>query len=60
MPTTIQSIETFPVIYPVEGRFKFFESPAGRPMGRPAVVIKITADDGTVGWGESAPSQRWS
>lgn len=60
MPTTIQSIETFPVIYPVAGRFKFFESPAGRPMGRPAVVIKITADDGTVGWGESAPSQRWS
>jgi len=56
----IQSIETIPVIYPVEGRFKFFESPGGRPMGRPAVIVKMTATDGTVGWGECAPSQRWS
>jgi len=60
MPTSIQSIQTTPVVYPVEGRFKFFESPDGRPMGRPAVVVRITADDGTVGWGECVPSQRWS
>ena len=60
MPTRIQSICTYPVVYPVEGRFKFFESPDGRPMGRPAVIVKITTDDGTVGWGECVPSQRWS
>ncbi len=60
MPPLIHSIQTTPVVYPVEGRFKFFESPDGRPMGRPAVIVKITADDGTVGWGECAPSQRWS
>ena len=56
----IASIETFPINYPVAGRFKFFENPAGRPMGRPAVVIKITAEDGTVGWGQGIPSPRWS
>ncbi len=60
MSASIQFIDTFPVVYPVEGRFKFFENPAGRPMGRSAVVVKITADDGTVGWGESVPTQRWS
>ncbi len=60
MAARIVSIETFPVLYPVAGRFKFFENAAGRPMGRPSVLIKITADNGTVGWGESAPSNRWS
>ena len=60
MGTTIESVETIPVIYPVEGRFKFFESPDGRPMGRPAVIVRITAEDGTSGWGECVPSQRWS
>ena len=56
---TIAKIETVPINYPVEGRFKFFEGPKGRPMGRPTVVIKITADDGTVGWGQSVPTPLW-
>jgi L-alanine-DL-glutamate epimerase-like enolase superfamily enzyme len=54
----IERIETFPVIYPTVMRFKFFEGPSG--TGRPAVLVKITADDGTVGWGESGPGPRWS
>ena len=33
--------------------------PGGR-SGRPAVIIKITADDGTAGWGESLPLPKWS
>ena len=45
----ITRVETFNVNYPVAGRFKFFEGAAGRPMGRPSVVVKLTADDGTVG-----------
>lgn len=57
---TIQSIEVFPVRYPTIGRFKFFEGPEGSPTGRPAVLIKITASDGTVGWGESVPIPKWS
>jgi L-alanine-DL-glutamate epimerase-like enolase superfamily enzyme len=42
------------------GHFKFLEGPKGIPYGRPAVVVKITADDGTIGWGQSAPSPLWS
>ncbi|MBL9134336.1 MAG: hypothetical protein JNK85_00645 [Verrucomicrobiales bacterium] len=56
----LTKIETFPMIYPTVGRFKFFEGPKGRPAGRPAVLIKVTADDGTVGWGQSVPVPRWS
>lgn len=54
----IERVEVFPVIYPTVMRFKFFEGPSG--TGRPAVLIRITASDGTVGWGESVPVPRWS
>ncbi|MBX3747396.1 MAG: mandelate racemase [Verrucomicrobiae bacterium] len=56
----IARIETFPLVYPMRGHFKFFEAAGGRPAGRPAVLVKITADDGTVGWGQSVPIPRWS
>ncbi len=61
-PTAVKitQVETFPVRYPLVGRFKFFEGPAGRPSGRPAVVVKITADNGAVGWGQSVPIPKWS
>lgn len=56
----IARIETFPVNYPTVMRFKFFEDARGNPVGRQTVVVKITADDGTVGWGQSVPTPRWS
>lgn len=56
----IVRIETFPLVYPTVGHFKFFAGPAGRPAGRAAVLVKVTADDGTVGWGQSVPVPRWS
>lgn len=56
----IRSIETFPLIYPTVGRFKFFEGPKGRATGRPAVLVKITAENGVVGWGQSVPVPKWS
>lgn len=56
----IQKIEAFPLVYPTIGRFKFFEGPKGRPSGRAAVLIKITADNGVVGWGQSVPVPKWS
>lgn len=59
-PVKIARIESFPITYPVVGRFKFFEGPPGSPSGRPAVVIKITADNGAVGWGQSVPIPKWS
>ena len=40
------------------GRFKFFDG--ARHRGRPAVFVRITSDDGTVGWGQSVPIARWS
>ena len=60
MKTNITRIETFPVPYATAGYFKFFAGPQGRPANRPSVVVKITADDGSVGWGQSVPSHRWS
>lgn len=56
----IVSVESFPIRYPMVGRFKFFEGPPGQPSGRPAVVVKITADNGAVGWGQSVPTPKWS
>jgi len=58
-PLKIERIDIYPVRYPTVMRFKFFEGPTSSG-GRPAVLIKITADDGTVGWGESVPVPRWS
>jgi L-alanine-DL-glutamate epimerase-like enolase superfamily enzyme len=56
----IDRIEVFPVSYPMKGRFKFFEGPQGHMQGRAAAIVKITAEDGTVGWGESVPIPKWS
>ena len=52
----IQSVDLFTVRYPLHGFFKFFW-PAGVHT---AVLVKLTADDGTVGWGQSLPMPRWS
>ncbi len=60
MKTAIASVETFPVTYPTVGWFKFLEGPKGQPAGRASVVVKMTADNGAVGWGQSVPSHRWS
>ncbi len=56
----ISEIEVFPVVYPMVGRFKFFEDPRGEMQGRAAAIVKITASDGTEGWGESIPIPKWS
>ncbi|MCL4218297.1 MAG: mandelate racemase [Candidatus Hydrogenedentes bacterium] len=58
-PLKIERIELFPVRYSTVMRFKFFEGPTSG-AGRAAVLIKVTADDGAVGWGESVPVPRWS
>lgn len=51
----IRKIEVFPVPYPVAAHFKFFTKPE-----RPSVLVKMTAEDGTVGWGQSVPIPTWS
>jgi L-alanine-DL-glutamate epimerase-like enolase superfamily enzyme len=56
---SIARIELYPVRYGMTGFFKFFNDP-GRPPGRAAILIKVTADDGTIGWGQSVPIAKWS
>ena len=56
----IARIDVFPVTYPMVSRFKFFEDPKGQWIGRPAVLVKVTADEGTFGWGQSVPVPMWS
>ena len=51
----ISRIEIFPVAYLVAGHFKFFTKPE-----RPSVFVKITAEDGSAGWGQSVPTHTWS
>jgi len=55
----IEHIELFAVRYPTKGYFKFFTGPGGS-YGRGAVIVKITAGEGAVGWGQSIPSPMWS
>jgi L-alanine-DL-glutamate epimerase-like enolase superfamily enzyme len=55
----IDRVDVFPMRYPMTGYFKFFTGPHGS-AGRAAVIVKITADDGTVGWGQSLPIAKWS
>jgi len=55
----IGRIDLYPLRYPMTGYFKFFTGPHGS-AGRAAVIVKVTADDGTVGWGQALPIAKWS
>lgn len=52
----IDRIELFPLCYPWARYWKFFE---GSP-GHTVVLVKITADNGAAGWGQSLPVPKWS
>lgn len=52
----IERIEIHTLGYPLSGYFKFFRSPAVHTV----LVVKITADNGVVGWGQSLPVPTWS
>jgi L-alanine-DL-glutamate epimerase-like enolase superfamily enzyme len=51
----IRRIDILPVVYPVSAYFKFLPKPE-----RPAVFVKITCENGAVGWGQSVPIPTWS
>lgn len=51
----VKSVEIFNTPYKVAAYFKFFTKPE-----RPALLVKITCEDGTVGWGQSVPIPSWS
>lgn len=52
----IERLDFLAMEYPLQGYFKFF----GRGAGRAAILVKIIAEDGTVGWGQSVPLPTWS
>ncbi len=52
----IQSLDFIPLEYPFHGYFKFI----GPRSVRPAILVKMVAEDGTVGWGQSLPVPTWS
>ncbi len=51
----ITRVDVVPASYAVSGHFRFFPKPE-----RPTVFLKLTAEDGTVGWGQSVPVPTWS
>lgn len=55
----IRRIEIFPARYPMTGHFKFFTGPHGS-LGRAAIFVKMTTENGLVGWGQSVPIAKWS
>jgi muconate cycloisomerase len=56
----IQSFEVIPLRLPLKADFKISRGSVASPdEGAPHLMIKLTADDGTIGWGEARPSPRW-
>ena len=57
----IENIEAFPVLLPVIETFEFASGSAGKAGGKaPHVFVKITDNEGEVGWGEGRPVPQWS
>lgn len=57
----ITRIEVFPVRLPLKAVATLSRG-VSRTIeeGKQLVLVKMTGDDGTVGWGEAGPSRRWS
>jgi muconate cycloisomerase len=57
----IHSVEVFPVRLPLKAVLALARG-VSRTLdeGKQVVLVKMTSDDGTVGWGEAGPSRRWS
>jgi L-alanine-DL-glutamate epimerase-like enolase superfamily enzyme len=56
----IAKIETFVVHHPVRSYFKFLPKDEHGRSIRPSVLVKLTTDEGLVGWGETVPMPTWS
>ena len=57
----IKSIDIFPIVMPVKA---VVTSPRGASRtlaeGKQNILVRITDEDGDIGWGEAGPSRRWS
>ena len=58
---TIQNIEVFPIRLPITDTFRFASGSAGKAGDTaPFVLVKLTDNEGEVGWGEGRPMPQWS
>jgi muconate cycloisomerase len=57
----IRNIEVFPVRLPLQSVLTLARG-VSRTLeeGKQVILVRMTGDDGTVGWGEAGPSRRWS
>ena len=56
----IETIELLPVVLPLEMVLTLPRGASRTPdEGKQIILVNMTADDGTVGWGEAGPSRRW-
>ncbi len=53
-------IEIFVLHHPTRGYFKFLPKDEQGRSVRPSVIVKLTTEDGLVGWGETVPLPTWS
>lgn len=57
----IQQVEVFPFYIAYRGEFSISRGKVGGGSARRSVVlVKLTDEDGCVGWGEGSPSHLWS
>lgn len=57
----IERIEVFPIRLPLKGVLTLPRGPSRTLQeGKRLALVKMTDQDGNVGWGEAGPSRRWS
>jgi L-alanine-DL-glutamate epimerase-like enolase superfamily enzyme len=57
----IRSIEVIPLRLPIAKALTLSRGVAASPgEGAPHILVRVTNDEGVVGWGEARPSPRWS
>jgi muconate cycloisomerase len=57
----IAAVEAFVLEFPFKAVFVLAGGVAGTAGARSArILVKVTADDGTSGWGEATPTPRWT
>jgi L-alanine-DL-glutamate epimerase-like enolase superfamily enzyme len=57
----IKSVEVIPLRLPVARELKISRGSVGSPStGAIHILVKITDEEGSIGWGEARPSPRWS
>lgn len=56
----ITKIELGRFDYAVAGEFKFFKPDADGRVRRPSVLVRLTDEAGTIGWGQAVPVPTWT